>query len=791
MRQITNWLCLIILQAGALHAQQGMVAGRVVDRSTQQPLVGASIRLEATSWGGITDVAGAYVITGIAEGAYRLHVTYVGYEEGLETDVRVIRGKTTQVRDTQLSRAVIETAETVVTSGYFADERDAPASSFRATREEIRRSPGAAGDVFRAIDGLPGVSSSGGEFSSYYVRGAGPRDNLILVDNIPFEKVAHFDGGALDDGAAQGGRFSVFAPGLIDEARFQAGGFPARYGGKRASYLALRLREGNRVSPSWDARYDMFGWEINYDGPSVVAGNTSLLVSARQEDLGRVLRLIDEEEEGAPRYSDWILKSTTDLSPATKISTLLIYAPERMRRTSRHVQATQDLSILEDLLLDTREQRMLAGITWRQFTGTSGFLESTLYYRHNDRDWHLGRSYPGFEGDGLTALEDWEERPGILHEDQQETEIGLRSAWSQTLGDEAQITMGVEARRLALDFAYTLKDPDTLYTFDQNDQRATPEQFYTVLRPEQMNAAYNPTGWLGAGYVEGSTMLGPVRVNPGVRLDHDALGDRTYLSPRLSLSLGLLPRTRLNLATGIYYQAPQLAERAAAQSNADLGHERAVHLIGGMTHGLRSDIRLTLEAYYKKFDDLIIQPDRASPVRTNQGTGWAGGVDVGIVKRLTRKAYGQVSYAYGVSRRNDHDGLGSYDADFSQPHVISIVGGYEANDRWSFASKWRYATGRPTDRYIVHEDVHAGNGAYRFSQEITGPNADRLPAYHSLNLRVDYRRQLGKYALVGFLDILNAYGRLNPNYNLFLPRTGTVKHKGIEMVPSIGLRLEL
>jgi hypothetical protein len=38
-------------------------------------------------------------------------------------------------------------------------------------REEIRRNPGSAGDVFRALDVLPGVVSTG-EFSSFAVRGS-------------------------------------------------------------------------------------------------------------------------------------------------------------------------------------------------------------------------------------------------------------------------------------------------------------------------------------------------------------------------------------------------------------------------------------------------------------------------------------------------------------------------------------------------------------------------------------------------------------------------------------------
>ena len=94
------------------------------------------------------------------------------------------------------------------------------------------------------METLPGVSTSGGEFSAFSVRGGSPEENMILIDNIPFDKVSHFSGGSTEEQDKQGGRFSIFAPDLIEEARFQGGGFSAVYGGKLASFLDIeRLLE--------------------------------------------------------------------------------------------------------------------------------------------------------------------------------------------------------------------------------------------------------------------------------------------------------------------------------------------------------------------------------------------------------------------------------------------------------------------------------------------------------------------------------------------------------------------
>ena len=68
------------------------------------------------------------------------------------------------------------------------------------------------------------------------MRGRGPRDNLILIDDVPFDRVVHFDqtlGEEEDIGG--GGRYSIFAPNSIASAEFSPGGWSAAYGGRSGS----------------------------------------------------------------------------------------------------------------------------------------------------------------------------------------------------------------------------------------------------------------------------------------------------------------------------------------------------------------------------------------------------------------------------------------------------------------------------------------------------------------------------------------------------------------------------
>ena len=228
------------------------------------------------------------------------------------------------------------------------------------------------------FEALPGVSTSGGEFSAFSVRGGTPRENIILVDNIPFSKVTHFDGGSTEEQEAQGGRFSIFAPGTVEDANFQGGGFSVLYGGKYSSLLDLTISEGNLQTPTIDGFVDILGWEFNYSGPSYAHEKTSLFISARRQDFDRILELTNQEDVGSPAFTDIFVKTATQLSPRHKISLLSIFAREDFERTTEHLLASEDFTDnYDDFLGEGGEELALFGLNWRFLTGNRSYWQNT------------------------------------------------------------------------------------------------------------------------------------------------------------------------------------------------------------------------------------------------------------------------------------------------------------------------------------------------------------------------------------------------------------------------------
>lgn len=758
--------------------------GRVVDAITMQPVAGARVEVVGHPRRATADDAGLYRIEDLGEGVYRLEVRSMGYAAHLATDVVVVRGKTTYLDEIGLAPVPVAMGGVTVAPGIA----EAGGSRHSFQREEIRRTPGGSGDVVRAMGTLPGVSTSEGELSAMTVRGGGVHDNLILIDNIPLEKINHFEGGS-DEQEAQGGRFSIFTAGLIERATFHGGGFGAEYGRKGAAVLDLTMREGNMVSRTVSGSYDLLGLELNYDGPAYPLSNTSLVVNYRDFDLVNALAIAGEEGFGDPVMSDLIVKTTTYLNPANRISVLGIRSSDRLVRAPRHVMGGGDLA--NNAIWDIDEARWLAGVNWRLLTSEASVLRNTLYVRGNDRTRASGRAAAdGFGGALPPTLDELGVRDAVHVQNERELEAGWRSHFVRSVGDRGVLTLGADLYANHLDYALTQTGVDTLYHFAPGDMQ-DPDHRFLVVRPEDVEYHFDDAAANLALYTAYDLHAGRFNIIPGIRYSYSGFSGRSALAPRLRVRYHLPRRSVLTMATGIYHQTPLNRYVVAHAANRSLRDERSVHLIGGVTHQLSDDLTATVEAYYKRLDDLVTPASGVGGMLTNDGTGWSSGFDAIVRRRLTGQFHGEVTYSYLVSRRDDQDGLGEYDAPFSQPHNFAARFGYELSDRWFVSGKFRYAAGRPKDRFIVHENVLGDADRMRYSREVVARNADRVPDFHLLNVRLDYRRQLGPLALITFLDLENIYNRFNTYEERFSELTGVERPIGFGFLGNAGFKLEL
>jgi outer membrane receptor for ferrienterochelin and colicin len=761
--------------------------GRVVAAGTLRPIEDARVTVYDAGDREIlsrTDSSGDFRVSGLDDGLYTVLVEADGFVTAVEPNARVVRRKSTFLEFSLIEGQAFEAAVTV--SAETGRDRREPVTAVQIDRETIRRAAGTAGDVFRGLDTLPGVVSTG-EFSNFVVRGRGPRDNLVLVDGIPFDKVVHFDQnlGEQED-IEGGGRFSIFAPNLVGGASFQPGAWRAPWGGKNGSLLRLEIAEGNPDTPSISGRIDLAGLEVNYDGPLARNGATRLLFSARHLDYGRLFDIIDEADIGTPELTDIIAKVSHDVNERHRLEFLGVYAPESFERTLENALESPDF---EDRSLVASEQdSALFGLTWRWLAGDSAVVENIFYYRESDKFATQGESFPDLVEE--PDVSNTPVREEILTTDEGEREIGWRGDVTWEIDASQRLAVGGRVTLVELDYDVFLDGDWIRYTYDQNDFRPDPEQRFIVLRPETFDSSYDRDATRSAAYGEYSADVGRTTLTAGLRVDHDGFSDQVLWSPRLGLNWDLAPRTRLFAGAGIFYQAPRYFDLALDPSNATLGQERSNQVSVGVARRFGEDWRLTVEGYYQDLEDLIVIPDRTTGAADNSGTGRTYGADVLLEKRLSRTWTGSVNYSRSSSRRDDGLGEGLIPADNERPNVLNLSLAWQPTARWAFAAKWKYASGRPSDAFVIHEDVLGPDGPERFSRESIATNAERLPDFHTLNVRVDYRRRFGRLSLIAFLDVVNVYGRDNVNSLEFDELNGRNITGGLSTFPQLGLKFE-
>jgi hypothetical protein len=771
-------------------AMGGGITVNIVDADSRRALSGVSVTAESRDGETrslTTDADGIAIFEDLSDGFFAVQAERSGYITAREPSVRVINRRTGELRFEL--QPVPETLDeiVVVARARAADPFGAVSNSF-LNRDELRNAPGSGSDVMRALVGLPGLVSRG-EFASFSVRGHGPRNNLIFVDGFPFQQVVHFQQtlGEEED-IVNGCRYSIFAPNSVEGAEFSPGGWSAEFGGRKASLLQLDVVDG-APSPVGSMRVDLAGLEFLYEGPSGFHDDTTMFVQARRFDFGQLFDIIGQEDIGSPVLTDVIVKTKTQFDNDDELEFLAIYAPEEYTRDIENVLAQEEEEEgIEDVSLQNSEQDLaLVGGTWRRLFGEDGEWTNRVYYRESDKVSSEGESYPDLVAPG-TPAELIPVREDLLTVMEKESEFGWRSDVS--IGNRLGLfTAGLHLTSNDLDYSTELREDWIRYIFESDDPRP-PGANYIELQPDEINSIYSASETNYSLYAEQVFDWGDANLRAGVRYDRNGFSDENLVSPRIGFNYTVSPRLRLSATTGIFYEQPSNLARAADPLNFDLESEELTHFGFGFDYQLADNLNLLVEAYYQDLDNLLVEDSRTNGRISNDGEGSNYGVDLVLTRQFRGGWSADFVYSWNRYRVDDNDGRGKYDWDFNREHFVSVGGRWEITDRWQVAARWRYGSGLPIDRYIIHDDVLAPNPPVRYSKEITETNVERGDAFHSLDVRVDYRRPMGPVDLVLFVDVLNIYGGPSgdePELNIL---TGELIDDEGDAFPLLGIIIE-
>ena len=348
--------------------QAGRIRGRTVDAGTRQPLSEVAVSVLDSGLETVTDDDGAFSVADVRVGLHRVLAIATGYEPVILHDVVVRANRVTTVT-IELDIALPAVRERVdVTADYFSAPEERNVSTVNFGFEEIRRSPGSAGDVSRLLHALPGVSASSDQRNDLIVRGGRPLENLTIVDNVEVPNINHFPAQG-----ASGGAVGILNVDLISDVSFSAGGFSAEHGDRLSSVMVVTQREGNRSEFDGEVSMSMSGTGLVLEGP-LGAGRGSWIVSARRSYLEL---LADAIGTGGvvPKYSNLQAKATYDVGSSHRVSLLGIGGFDAIE-----FPADDD----DDVGVVTGARQLVNGVNWRWLWSDKGYAETSLAHTRVD-----------------------------------------------------------------------------------------------------------------------------------------------------------------------------------------------------------------------------------------------------------------------------------------------------------------------------------------------------------------------------------------------------------------------
>jgi hypothetical protein len=764
--------------------QKYTISGYVKDARNGETLIGATIAVSGQSRGISTNSFGFFSLT-LLQGEYTLVCTYAGYQPVLYKVV--LQADEQHNFDLPLKADLQE----VIVSSKKRDVnvKNAQMGKFVLPIEQIRAIPALLGevDLIKTIQLLPGVRNAGEGSAGIYVRGGGPDQNLILLDDAIVYNTGHLFG-----------FFSIFNSDAIKNVSLIKGGMPAQYGGRLSSVLDIAMKEGNDKKFQVEGGIGAIASRVSIQGP-IKKDKASFIISARRTYIDALAKPFVKSSSpffGSGYYFyDLNAKFNYKFSEKDRLYISGYFG----RDVFDFVNGKRSLDINIPWGNATGTIRYNHVFNKRLFSNTTAVFNNynfsfnaaqnnfNIRLASGIRDVSLKQDFDLYPFTGhkvkFGALYTYHKfTPSVLSGNQDTVEFkpnnpqtkfaheaGLYIQDDWEISDKLKINAGLR---------YSLF------------QQVGPHKIYTT------DADLNRTDSIVFGKGEPVKTYGGLEPRLTARY---ALNDETSIKGSVTRNMQyihLVSNAGTTLPTDIwvpstYRVKPQISWLYAA---------------GLFKNFDNNMLETSVELYYKTMQNQIEYEEGYTPNTLEDtenyftfGKGWSYGAEF-FVNKTRGRLTGWVGYTLSYTWRQ-FPGLNEgqkFPAKYDRRHDLSIVALYELNKRWKLSATFVYGSGNaatmPQRFYIV-------NGV--LTQEYSRINQYRLPSYHRLDfaaINTPKRNETKKMKLEWVFSIYNVYSRLNP-YFIYFDQTGSpfdgslqVQGKQVSLfpiIPSVTLNFKL
>ncbi len=736
-------------------AQVATLSGFIRDESSGEAMIGATIYIDELKTGAVSNNYGFYSITLPAD-TYTVVFSYLGYAKKTN---KIFLTKNIQY-DVEMSDADNVLNDAVISDLRDDDNVNKPEMSVvELPVQQIKEIPAMFGekDLLKAIQLLPGVQAGSEASAGYYVRGGGPDQNLILMDEAVVYNPYHLSG-----------FLSIFNLDAIKNVTLYKGGFPAQYGGRLSSILDISMKDGNNKSFHGEGGIGLITSRFTFEGP-IIKDRSSFMVSGRAFYLEYLIRAMTPKQirDDLPKYTFYDLNAKVNYRIGKRDR---IYLSGYLGDDIISINVSADSTSFE--------------IPWGNRTATARWN-----HVFNDR---LFANTTYVFNDYLFKF-------------------------SQTMNTSSfELTSGIQDHNVKLDFDFYPSPKHTLkfggnYTYhtfipsafkaDVGDVTITNTQKREV---HEMAACFNDE-WI---------MNKKTSVSLGVRVPLFIYKETKYfgVEPRLTAKHLVGEQSSIKYGYTLVNQFIHLLTNSTATTpldlwipSSDVVKPQIAHQVsaGYFRNFIANAYEASVEVYYKLMKNQIEYKEGESVFLNDNvddilafGTGWSYGAEFFLQKK-TGRLNGWIGYTLAWTRRKFPElNFGeTYPAKYDRRHDLSVVANYEINDRWSMSAVFVFGTGHsitlPQGRYYA--PIYGWVDTYGdwWASDYESKNSFKLRSTNRLDLGIKYAITTGKFKTDLRFDIYNVYSRRNP-YFVYLtedvdPRSGITKFvaKQVSLFPML------
>ncbi len=753
---IVDLLCIAIFLCSSSQglAQKIELKGKVIDYDTRAPLPGVSVFIPSIHKGTLTDNAGMFSFLLEVDG-YDMVLSYTGYRTLTQPLYILDSNHITVVLKRKPPDDLPEV--TVESRKKDANVSDARMSTVNINPALLKKTPLVLGeaDILKALTLQTGITTIGEGAGGFSVRGGYADQNLVLVDGAPLFNTSHLLG-----------FYSTLSPEAIQDFTIYKGAIPASYGGRLSSLVALNIRPGNEDRVNSMFSINPISLHFFSEGP---IKNTKLTfsVGGRIADPTPIMNQLSNLNGSSAFYYDVVGKLVYHFNIHNQVAVSFY-------RSYDHFKFQGDTSY-------AWQTNILA------LNGRSDFSKKlSLYYNANSTYYasDINGLQPNYEFRLRNTIQTLEARAGLHY--QATEKIYLEGGY---------------------DFIHYVVNPGEL----------KPTQPGSSINPMNLQ---NELGDETAGYLLGRFNItnsisletgirhsiflnrGPQTVYqyaPGLPLSKETITDSVVYAkgatvqryqgwePRVMLKIGLNDATSIKMSYIRTNQYLQLISNTIAITPVDywkladplVKPAIADQVTAGIFRNFNSDaIETSVEGFYKTMQNLVDYKNGAQlsmnpylDADLLSANGKSYGVELNIRKPRGKTTW-QLAYTWSRSLIRDNAEFASeqvnggeyYPSQYDRPFNLSLTGGTQIGQGWTFGWTFVYITGRP-DTYP--------DGTYVINNSIvtnySTRNADRLPDYNRLDISFthDSRRSADqkKYTIINF-SLYNVYARKNP-YSIY------------------------